>query len=453
MTHLNRRRHRHNAQPLGPNLSGLTWMIAVGMWTTGPACIRPNQDFSAQEQGPQDDERDTQTSASSSDLVPGSTHTGDSIPSAADPDMSTTGEVESKSNYPTSPPVGTKTLGTTSQSTSSSSSTSSLPGLTRRLRIRVVNHALSTTIGTGYAIPIVFDHAALIKAGARPDGSDLAIVSVQPTHQALPRTLDPDSSWGQSQTKVWFSLPSPIAPGQTIDDQYVVLIGDKRFPGSDQPKRVFLTYDSFNGGTLDTSAWNVHASPEKGSSGQDVSHGQLRLWSRGQGLGSYSQIQSTSTWQEPGVRMEAQIAVRGGATSGLGDCSRERIIAAWSQQDNKVRGAVTQTKDRLYFESLRPPAINQIESTQGATLDTNTHRFVVDWEGPTQELYQDQSHLGSFTGRGIFKSPASTPMMLGFGTAAFGDLCEGVVSELVIDWVLARPFTSPEPTATLLLTY
>lgn len=294
------------------------------------------------------------------------------------------------------------------------------------------------------------DHAALISAGFRKDGSDLAVVwHDNGMDSLLNRALDPASAWGLGRTKLWFSLPSPLSAGATSQNRYFLVLGDPGLPGTNRPKQVFLTYDSFDGPTLDTTAWNVHASSEVNSSGQDVSNGQLRLWSRGQGVGSYSQIQSTATWQSPGVRMESQVATRGGANQSSGGCSRERILGAWSQNDDRVRGALVQTQTGLFFESLREPSTNQIQLINGASLDTNSHRVAINWQGEVQDLYRDQVHLGGFTGAGIIKTPNATPMMVGMGTSAFGGFCEGIVSELLVDWILVRPLVTPEPTASV----
>lgn len=356
-----------------------------------------------------------------------------------------------------STPSTNATNGSDLQQTGSSSnppqtSSSSPPPLMARHEIKVVNQSSSTSIDAGYAVSLEIDHAAFVMAGFRADGTDLAIVSnVGGVDSNVARTLDPSSAWGQGQTKLWFALPQAISAGQSTRNRYYLVLGDERFPGVDQPKQVFLAYDSFDGTTLDTTIWSVSASTDAGSSGQDVANGQLRLWSHGQGTGSYSQIQSKSAWQMPGVRLEAQIAARGGATAGAPGCSRERILAAWSKIDNKVRGAVTQTQTSLYFESIRDPSTNQIHTIGGVTPDTNSHRFVINWQDETQQLYRDQAHLGNFTGPGTYRSPDSTSMLIGMSTSAFGGTCAGLVSELVVDWILARPLTTPEPTASVVI--
>lgn len=415
------------------------------------SCLQRNENFWLQrsnvrtsfEETQQNTDPSTSESGLASDSSPQNNSTSDPI--SEDSSSSDLSSIAS----PSSSTDSSLATGTLSRSDASSSDAPPQPIV--RYAIRVVNRSSSSALATGYALSLEFDHAALVDSGYRVDGGDVAIVStVGGVDTSLPRALDPGSAWGESNTKIWFSLPSPVAANQTSNNQYFLLVANINFPGVEQPKRVFLAYDSFDGDALDRTSWRVHASTDPGSSGQDVANGQLRLWSRGQGDGSYSQIQAISGWRAPGVRVEARVAARGGATSGNGACSRERILAAWSQSDDRLRSAIVQTQRGLYFEAQRDPLGSQFQTIDGSSIDENPHRFAIDWVGENQYLFRGDSFLGNFRGQGTFKSPDDTPMVLGMGTSAFGSTCTGVVSELLVDWAFVRPLVTPEPTASLI---
>jgi|GEM_PF-1523589 len=117
-------------------------------------------------------------------------------------------------------------------------------------RRQITVTAVQTT-PAGYAIPLVFDHAALVAAGkSLPGGEDVRIKYWSGTAMVeLDRVLDPLSAWNTSAVKLWFRLQAPVA-AREADASYYLYYGNPAAPPP--PARgdnVFLDYE--DGSTLD----------------------------------------------------------------------------------------------------------------------------------------------------------------------------------------------------------
>ena len=121
---------------------------------------------------------------------------------------------------------------------------------TRRRAIDIT--AGANGVPSGYSIPIVIDHAALVAAGSsRASGDDVRIVRASGALQ-VDRALDTGASWGQASTKLWFKLTSSLAANATV--RYWIYYGNATAGAPPQdPTAVFLQADGFEGAT---SAWN-----------------------------------------------------------------------------------------------------------------------------------------------------------------------------------------------------
>jgi hypothetical protein len=75
-------------------------------------------------------------------------------------------------------------------------------------RRNVVVEAGPENIPAGHSVSVTFDHASLVLEGkAQIDGDDIRIVHWNATHwEEMDLTLDPDSSWNDNATTIWFTL-------------------------------------------------------------------------------------------------------------------------------------------------------------------------------------------------------------------------------------------------------
>ncbi len=111
-----------------------------------------------------------------------------------------------------------------------------------------------TVSPAGYSIPVTFDHAAMVAAGmSNADGSDVRVVF---DGTELDRILDPDSSWNQPDTTIWFSTVNQLDLDSS--DVYHLYFGNPDAgPPPEDPALVFLFFDGFDAAQLDPNDWTV----------------------------------------------------------------------------------------------------------------------------------------------------------------------------------------------------
>ena len=112
----------------------------------------------------------------------------------------------------------------------------------------------------GYAVRAVVDLQAMWNAGhARADAEDLRVSFLdQGSRRELDRVLSSWTSFGARAVEVWFALQAPISPGGA-DTGYCLHYGEDnaREPPRDG-SRVFLLWDDFEDGLIDSALWTVH---------------------------------------------------------------------------------------------------------------------------------------------------------------------------------------------------
>ncbi|MHA1938714.1 MAG: DUF2341 domain-containing protein, partial [Candidatus Thorarchaeota archaeon] len=116
----------------------------------------------------------------------------------------------------------------------------------------------STNIPTDYSVRIEFDHAALVATGkSLSSGDDIRIAHWNgSTWTELDRRLDDQSSWDSATTQVWFRTQAAINASQTDDDYYIYYGYSSAGSPPTTWSNVFLFYDDFNDGTLDSGRWS-----------------------------------------------------------------------------------------------------------------------------------------------------------------------------------------------------
>jgi MSHA biogenesis protein MshQ len=125
-------------------------------------------------------------------------------------------------------------------------------------RVRITVPAGTVALANNYAIPLTFNHAALVSATeSLASGNDVRIVYWNGTIWVeLDRILDPESTWNSATTTIWFRTQAALA-ANTSSDNYYLYYGDA---GAGSPptdgESVFSLYDDFETGTApDTGRW------------------------------------------------------------------------------------------------------------------------------------------------------------------------------------------------------
>lgn len=110
---------------------------------------------------------------------------------------------------------------------------------------------------TGYSLSISLPHQTWVTAGqSLANGDDVRVVRWDgTTWTEIDRILDPHTTWNTNNTKIWFETQTAIN-ASTADDSYWVYYGNSAAGAPPaNANNVFLLYDDFNGGVLDTSKW------------------------------------------------------------------------------------------------------------------------------------------------------------------------------------------------------
>lgn len=117
-------------------------------------------------------------------------------------------------------------------------------------RERIEVATATTASPDGYTVPLNFDHAAMVAAGAAlASGDDVRVLRWDgSTWTELDRVLDEASTWDAADTTVWFRTTTPIA-ADTTDTSYWLYRGNAAAgaPPAD-PAQVFLAVDDFESG-------------------------------------------------------------------------------------------------------------------------------------------------------------------------------------------------------------
>jgi MSHA biogenesis protein MshQ len=116
----------------------------------------------------------------------------------------------------------------------------------------------TTNLPTGYAVSFTFNHAAAVTAGeSLANGNDVRIVFWNGTGWTeLDRVLDPDSSWNNAATTIWFRTQVQVNANNTNDNHYLYY-GDVVGAGTpaQDGENVFSLFDDFESG-FDDARWS-----------------------------------------------------------------------------------------------------------------------------------------------------------------------------------------------------
>ena len=288
--------------------------------------------------------------------------------------------------------------------------------------ITIVNNATSS-LPAGYTIGVPYPQSQMQSAiNAGKMRSDLGDLRVRGTNGERDRLIDA----APLASVVWFSLSAPIAAGAT-DTSYAITYGD---PNAATPPQngasVFGFYDDFAGSSVDTQKWMTQGTVNVGG-------GFVTLPAGGLGALTTLSLAPTST-----VELRAKV------TDPTSDPDSQSGFYYWF--------GFQHTGD---FVASEPWAvwIARAKSSVGAEQESDGC--------PSDCTSATAPQSTSFRFYGVERQPAQTIFSIDGAesyttTAAINDEAMSlmirnylVTSDVVVDWIRARPRTYPEPTVTL----
>lgn len=124
-------------------------------------------------------------------------------------------------------------------------------------RQQVTVTAGSSNAPSGYSVKVQFDHQDLVNnSKSLSSGDDIRVVYWDGgSWIELDRLLDDQSTWNSTTTEIWFQTQAAIS-ATASDTDYYIYYGNSS-PGTPPTDwtNVFLFYDDFNDGSLDTGRW------------------------------------------------------------------------------------------------------------------------------------------------------------------------------------------------------
>ncbi len=123
-------------------------------------------------------------------------------------------------------------------------------------RKQITVTAGSSAVPANYSTTLTFDHATLVTAGkSQTDGDDVRVVYWNGTSWVeLDRFLDPDSTWNNSATKVWFKVQAAISSSSSDGNYYLYYGHPSAVNPPAIPNNIFFFYDGYESGNF--SAWS-----------------------------------------------------------------------------------------------------------------------------------------------------------------------------------------------------
>ncbi|MBI5360998.1 MAG: laminin G domain-containing protein [Planctomycetes bacterium] len=119
-----------------------------------------------------------------------------------------------------------------------------------------VQNAYTAVLPANYSIALTFDHASLVTANqALSNGDDVRVIYQSGANfLELNRIAEDDfaSTWNTSATKIWFKSPVQISASSSDSNYYLYYGISTVGPPPEEHKYVFLYYDDFEAGTLNT---------------------------------------------------------------------------------------------------------------------------------------------------------------------------------------------------------
>lgn len=332
----------------------------------------------------------------------------------------------------------TTTLSSSDSSTSTSTETSE-PGPGSRWIPITVRNPISNGVSTiGTSVSLSFDHAALVAGGARADAEDLRVYTLRSgTRTQLHRVLDPESSWGRSDTTIWFRTDAGLSESQTETNVYHLVIDANTNNPAQDPQGVFLFFDDFNAPNPSLERWSVEQSGIGAEFATEVTGGQLVLSARPTINNVVrNTVRASSPFSVSGVVVEASVGWDG--VPGRDGCTEETVIGMWSPNTFEKRAVWNRRDDQWYFAYEGSSGSDYHRVLPASPIDGSLRRHAAYWVDYPVSMYTDGEFAGSLAPNlSGFRSPDFGPLQLGFAAGVDGAICARA-SRVRVDWVYAR---------------
>jgi cellulose synthase/poly-beta-1,6-N-acetylglucosamine synthase-like glycosyltransferase/CheY-like chemotaxis protein len=285
-----------------------------------------------------------------------------------------------------------------------------------KYRQQITVTAGSANVPTNYAVRIEFNHAALTTTKSQADGDDIRIVYWNGSGWTeLDRRLDDQSSWDTTTTQVWFQTQAAINATQS-DNNYYMYYGNS---GASSPpaswSNIFLFYDDFNDGSLDSSRWSC----TRGTCTE--SGGTLTINANSSVFADSSYAIGVNT------RWEARIQLSNA------DADYYNYWGASDQNDFNGNYIIYWTNGSQHIAENNGSSSNISPSTP-----TSYHNYIFDREETSNVRYtQDSSQLANIT--------TSVPS----GNLRVFAWIDAASRTETWDWVRVRNYVNPEPTTSM----
>jgi cellulose synthase/poly-beta-1,6-N-acetylglucosamine synthase-like glycosyltransferase len=289
-------------------------------------------------------------------------------------------------------------------------------------RQKITVTAGGTNVPTGYSIRVQFNHQSLVSGGkSLSSGNDVRIVYWNGSSWTeLDRRLDDQSSWNSTTTQVWFETQAAINAGQS-DGNYYMYYG---YSGAGTPpttwSNVFLFYDDFSAGTLDSARWAC-------------AHGTCTQSGGTLTLGANSGVFATATYAlGTDTRWEGYLRL-----GGDGSVNSFNYLVADQTGDFSTDVAGFWTDDSTHYVENENDGSSGNQTSYVPSTPTSYHFYAFNREGTSGvRYYQDSTQIAYKT---TYVPDASLRMLLWNDSAT--------ANGQVYDWVRVRKYVNPEPTA------
>lgn len=412
------------------------------------SCLQLNGDFEPEyHQDPQGHGIEASTSATSSPPHKDTSDTQESdTESSASPDPHSSGANGTSTSSQAPGPTSSSTKGS---STDQSSSSEPLA----RTKIEIDATQVTEALLSGYPIALTFNHQSLVEQGAQANGEDLVIVSKRNQLTAsLPRVLDMQSSWNQSETKIWFTIDQDIPAGRRVDDTYFIVTQDPSLSPIDDRSRIFQGFEDFGGTPPSSAQWSQQLSSEGARSFSTTPDAIVLTAERPSGYPlSYLTLRQQAKSYWPSIRID--VMTRFTNTGLNGDCGRVFPVALRSEGDNRIRAGLRSDIENyagISYDDVE--GINQVAAIPTLAPSSNAWELhSLSWVGKQISYWKDDGLLLNTKSEGSITRPNERNLHLEFsaGTRAVGCTGSGTLG-LEIDWYRLRRFTFPEPTARMI---
>lgn len=308
------------------------------------------------------------------------------------------------------------------------------------------NNNPSAALAAASLMPLVFDHAALVAAGAQPDGSDLRIMVWDgAAFDEIDRFIDDPEHWNRTNTRVWFRTTNPIPAASTDTTSYWLRYGgDDPSPPKSSGAAVFHVHDEMDAVDYSVSGfgdWSAaHSEP-----------GVFALEARAS-PGSTSLLRLA--FPDYAVQMSGLIwEVRARVYNPLGgfECGNSDVLSIEDAVQNRPRGLLSVANGDHLIGHWVDGSVQMTSSASPVQADDRWHVYSLVWVTDTQTGFRDSVEVNERRSNPAWATPdhGSTLPTLSITAGSVGCAAD-TVHRIDLDWIRRRRWSTFPPSASLL---